>query len=393
MRKLAENIFEVGTIDWDRRLFDELIPLPDGTSYNTYLIKGSEKNCLLDTVDPPKVNVLAENLKAAGIKQLDYVVAHHAEQDHSGTLPAILESYPHAKVVTNQKCRDMLIDLLCISEDKFYVIEDSRKLSLGDKTLEFISTPWVHWPETFSSYCPEEKILFSCDFFGSHLACSNLFVEDECRVLESAKRYYAEIMMPFRKPIRNNLKKLEDFDIGMIAPSHGPIYQNPKVIMDAYNKWTGEQVENKVVVAYVSMHGSTKKMTEYLVEKLIEKGIDVKQYNLTVTDIGELAMDTVDAATVILGVPTTLTQAHPVAGYAVNLLNLLRPKTRYAGLLGSYGWGGKTVKQVTEGLPRLDVEFLEPVMIKGYQKKKDFEAIDKLTEQIEQKHKEDVNVK
>lgn len=392
MRKLTENIFEVGAIDWDRRLFDELIPLPDGTSYNAYLIKGSEKTCLLDTADPEKIDVLKENLKAADIKQLDYIVAHHAEQDHSGGIPEILELYPDAQVVTNQKCRDMLMDLLCLQEDKFRVIEDKEKLSLGDKTLEFISTPWVHWPETFSSYCPEEKVLFSCDFFGSHLACSNLFVQDECSVLESAKRYYAEIMMPFRKPIRNNLKKLEDYDIQTIAPSHGPVYQNPDIIINAYDEWTSDRVKNKVVVAYVSMHGSTKKMTEHLVEKLIEKDIEVRQYNLTVTDIGELAMDTVDAATVVLGTPTTLTRAHPTAGYAVSLLNLLRPKTRYAGLFGSYGWGGKTVQQVTEGLSRLKVEFLEPVMVKGFPKQQDLEAIDKLAEQIEQKHTEDSNV-
>jgi flavorubredoxin len=284
------------------------------------------------------------------------------------------------------------MDLLLLPEEKFQVIEDKEQLSLGDKTLEFISTPWVHWPETFSSYCPEDKILFSCDFFGSHLAASNLFVQDECSVLESAKRYYAEIMMPFRKPIRNNLKKLENYDIQTIAPSHGPVYKNPETIINAYDEWTSEQVKNKVVVAYVSMHGSTKKMTEHLVEKLIEKDIEVKQYNLTVTDIGELAMDTVDAATVVLGVTTTLTQAHPVAGYAVSLLNLLRPKTRYAGLYGSYGWGGKTVKQVTEGLPRLKVEFLEPILVKGFPKEKDLQAIDNLAEQIKQKHIEDSNV-
>ncbi|MFA5252817.1 MAG: FprA family A-type flavoprotein, partial [Phycisphaerae bacterium] len=174
MRQLRPNIYAVGAIDWDRRLFDELIPLPDGTSYNSYLIKGSEKTALLDTVDPAKTDVLIENLVKSGTGKIDYVVAHHAEQDHSGSIPDVLMLYPDAKVVTNPKCKGMLIDLLQISEDKFITVDDGQTLSLGDKTLQFIYIPWVHWPETMGTYLKEDKIFFSCDFFGSHLATSSL---------------------------------------------------------------------------------------------------------------------------------------------------------------------------------------------------------------------------
>jgi flavorubredoxin len=205
MRQLKTNVYAVGAIDWDRKLFDELIPLPDGTSYNAYLIKGSEKTALIDTVDPTKTYVLIDNLVKGGTTKIDYIISHHAEQDHSGSIPEILLLYPEAKVVTNAKCRDMLMDLLHIEEGKFITIEDGQTLSLGDKTLQFVFIPWVHWPETMGTYLKEDKIFFPCDFFGSHLATSSLFVDDQATVYESAKRYYAEIMMPFRGPIKNTL--------------------------------------------------------------------------------------------------------------------------------------------------------------------------------------------
>jgi len=171
-RKIKENILLMGAIDWNRRLFDSLIPLPDGTSYNAYLIKGREKTVLLDTVDPPMVDVLLSQLKS--IENVDFVVSHHAEQDHSGAIPHVLEKYPKAKVITSLKGRDMIIDHLCVPEEKVVTVEDGEELSLGDKTLKFIYTPWVHWPETMVTYLKEDNILFSCDFFGSHIATTDM---------------------------------------------------------------------------------------------------------------------------------------------------------------------------------------------------------------------------
>jgi flavorubredoxin len=233
MRQLKPNVYAVGAIDWDAKLFDRLIPLPDGTSYNSYLVRGSEKTVLLDTADPAKTDVLLANIVGAGAEKIDYIVSHHAEQDHSGSLSNVLLLYPDAKVVTNPKCKGMLMDLLDIEDEKFITVEDGQEMSLGDKTLKFIYTPWVHWPETMSAYLQEDKILFSCDFFGSHLAASSLFVDDEAAVYESAKRYYAEIMMPFRKQVNSNIAKLDKLEIEMIAPSHGPVYNRPEFIINA----------------------------------------------------------------------------------------------------------------------------------------------------------------
>jgi flavorubredoxin len=386
--QLRPSIYSVGAIDWDRRLFDELIPLPDGTSYNAYLIVGSGKTALLDTVDPTKTDVLIDNLVKAGTDRIDYVVAHHAEQDHSGAIPDILTLYPDAKVVTNLKCRNMLIDLLNIGEDKFITVDDGQTLSLGDKTLRFIYIPWVHWPETMGTYLQEEKIFFSCDFFGSHLATSSLFVEDEPVVYESAKRYYAEIMMPFRTAIKKNLEKIRDLEIDMIATSHGPVYDKPQFIIDAYKNWVSDRVKNEVVLPYISMHGSTRKMIEHFVEALIERGIAVKQFDLTVTDIGKLAISLVDTATIVLGSPTVLTAAHPKVAYAAILANALKPKAKFASIIGSFGWGGRMAEQITGLISNLKVEVLEPVIAKGYPKEDDFAALDGLADRILAKHKE-----
>jgi len=387
-RELKPKIHSLGAIDWDRRLCDELIPLPDGTSYNAYLIEGSEKTALLDTVDPAKEEELLSNLQKLGVAKIDHVVSHHGEQDHSGTIPMVLKHYPEAKVVTNPKCKSMLMDLLHIPEERFVTVEDGERLSLGDKTLEFIYTPWVHWPETLVTYLREDRILFSCDFFGSHLATSDLLVQDKGLVYESAKRYFAEIMMPFRAPIRKNLEKIKDLQIEMIAPSHGPVHDEPEFILDAYRDWVSDRVKNEVVLPFVSMHGSTRRMVDYFVDALMKRGIAVEPFNLTVTDIGELAMALVDAATIVIASPTVLAGPHPAAVYAAYLANALRPRTKFASVIGSYGWGGKMVEQITGMLTNLKVDLLEPVLVKGHPREEDFKSLDRLADDILRRHKE-----
>jgi flavorubredoxin len=383
-RKIRENVHWMGAVDWDRRLFDALIPLPDGTSYNAYLVQGSEKTVLLDTVNPETVDVLMYQLEQ--VPTVDYVVAHHAEQDHSGALPRVLERYPEAQVVTTPTGKDMLIDLLCLPEERFVTVEDGETLSLGDKTLEFIYTPWVHWPETMVTYLPEERILFTCDFFGSHLATTDLYVTDEALVYEAAKRYYAEIMMPFRRVVARDLDKVSTREIDVIAPSHGPLYDNPSFIMDAYRDWVSGEPKNEVVIPYVSMHGSTKRMVEYLVSALAERGVKVHQFDLAVTDIGKLAITLVDAATIVIGTPTVHIGPHPNVFYAAYLANALRPKLEFATLIGSYGWSSKVVEQITGLIPHLQVEVLDPVLCQGVPRQEDLRALDDLAEAIAEKH-------
>ena len=385
MKEIKKNIFSVGANDPQRRLFDGLIPLPDGTSYNSYLIKGNEKIALIDTVDPTKKDILLNNLKE--VQKIDYIVANHAEQDHSGTIPDVLLKYPQAKVICNKICKNMLMDLLHISDDKFLVVKNNEEISLGDKTLQFIFTPWVHWPETIVTYLKEDNILFSCDFLGSHLATEDLEIKDKELIYESAKRYYAEIMMPFSQMIKKNMESIKDLKIDMILPSHGPIYNEPSFIINAYKDWISDGVNNEVVLAYVSMHGSTKIMADYLRKSLEDKGISVKFFNLINADIGKLAIALVDAATIVIGSPTVLMGAHPSAIHAVALVNALKPKTKFLSIIGSFGWGGKMVDQLASLIPNLKVEIIPPVLIKGLPKKEDFKRLDELAEQIVEKHK------
>jgi len=385
-RKIKDHIYWMGAVDWDRRLFDSLIPLPDGTTYNAYLIEGSEKTALLDTVDPPKADELMAQLD--GVSKIDFLVSHHAEQDHSGTIPRVLERFPEAKVVASPKAKPMLIDLLKIPENAFITVKDGEVVSLGDKTLQFISTPWVHWPETMVTYLKEDQILFSCDFYGSHIASSDLFVTEQGRVYEAAKRYFAEIMMPFRNVIEKNIDKLKGYDIQMIAPSHGQIHDRPAWIREAYQDWVMGAPHNLVVLPFVSMHGSTRQMVDHLASALVENGVRVELFSLPVTDIGKLAMSLVDAATVVVGTPTVLAGPHPLAAYATFLANALRPKVKFLSIIGSYGWGGKTVETLAGMIPNLKVEVLEPVLCKGLPRESDFKALDDLATAIANKHKE-----
>lgn len=385
--EIRKDISWVGAIDWDRRLFDELIPLPDGTSYNAYLIRGGTRTALIDAVDPAKTGELLANLQDAGVTRIDYLVSQHAEQDHSGAIPDVLEIFPEARVVCNEKCRAMLIDLLDIPQEKFLVVGDGQTLDLGGRTLEFMLMPWVHWPETMVTYLREERLLFSCDFLGAHLAQSRPILCDEGRTLEAAKRYFAEIMLPFRQQIRKHLERLAKMDIAMIAPSHGVVYPDPALILDAYRDWAGEATKNTALIPFVSMHGSTREMVEHLSGALVRQGVCVVPCNLVQTDVGELAKELVDASTVILATPTVLGGPHPAVAYAAVLANALRPKTKFATVIGSYGWGGRVVESLTASLGNLKVELLEPVLAKGLPLEKDFQALDRLAAAVADKHR------
>lgn len=357
---VANDVYYVGANDSERRIFDQLIPLPDGTTYNSYIIKGSQKTALIDTVDPTKKQVLIDNLKKLNITKIDFIVAHHGEQDHSGCISDVLNYYPMAKVVTNQKCKTELMDLLLIKDEKFFVIEDGQEISLGNKTLKFLFTPWVHWPETFVTLDIEDKVLFTCDFLGSHFSFNSqegLFTNDKDVIYEPAKRYYAEIMSPFRNNIRKNIDIVESLNFDIIAPSHGPLYNGKdfiKFIINCYKEWSSEEVKNKVLITYVSMHGSTEKIIEYFTQSLLKKGVIVKSFDLSVADVGEIAMELLDSATAVIG---------------------------------SYGWGGKIIDFLTNMFSNLKAEILDPVLVKGYPKDKDFDLLDELADKIARKHK------
>lgn len=390
-REIRPGIQIIAMVHWERRLFDSLIPLPDGTSYNAYLVTGRNATALIDSADPALQADLMEHLQ--GVDRIDYIVSQHSEQDHSGAIPLVLARYPDAKVVCSDKAADLLTTHLGVGADRLVIAEDGRTLDLGGKTLQFVHTPWVHWPETMCTYVPQDKVLFSCDFFGSHLATTDLYVSDEARVYEAAKRYYAEIMMPFRAIITKNLQKIGSLDFDVIAPSHGPVYDRPAFILDAYRDWVSPQMTNEVVLPYVSMHGSTEAMVKHLIDALARHGVTVHAFDLAVTDIGKLAITLVDAATLIVGTPTVHVGPHPAVYYAAHLANLLRPKLKYAAIVGSYGWSSKAIEQITELIPRLKVDVLGTVLHKGHPTDETFGQLDALAAAVAKAHREDELVK
>jgi len=384
-RQIAPNVHLIGAVDWDRRLFDSLIPLPNGTSYNAYFVQGSEKSALLDTVDPTMWPTLAAQLDE--LPAPDYLVVHHVEQDHSGSTPLVLERFPELTILCSEKAKPMLVDHLHVDEARIRAVADGETVSLGEKSLTFLATPWVHWPETMSTWLEEDKTLFSCDFFGSHLATSDLYATKDA-VYDGAKRYYAEIMMPFAAQVVKNVEKVTQHPIAVIAPSHGPVYDDPAFIIEAYRDWSAGPMRNVVCLPFVTMHDSTRLMVDHLTDALAERGVAVERFDLTTVDLGELAGSLVHAGTVVIGTSTVLTGPHPLAAYAAFLANALRPRTKYATVIGSYGWAGKTVETLAGMMPKLKVELLDPVLAKGLPREADYAALDTLADTIAEKHKD-----
>ncbi len=385
MTIITKNIHYLGVQDPSRRTFDALMHLPEGTSYNAYYVQGSTKTALIDTVEPKQSAAWLKELQQF-TKHIDYIVSLHAEQDHSGSIPEVLKLFPQAKVVTNQKCKDMLKEHLTLTDDVFMVIKDRETLSLGDKTLEFFLAPWVHWPESMFALVQEDGVLFTTDFLGAHETADKLFCQDRLACLSGAQRYYAEIMMPFRTQVKKYLELIATLPIKFICPCHGPIYDNPEQILAPYREWSADTPKNKVVIAYVTMHESTRIMSKYLAAQLSKQGIDVDVVDLEIEPSGQLSMHLVDAATLIFACPAVLVGPHPVVASAAILANALRPKTKYFGIIGSYGWGHKIAEQLTALTSLLTVERLTPVFAKGLPKPADFAALDTLAQTISEKH-------
>lgn len=362
--EISGGVNAVGVRDPNRRLFDSLIPLPQGTTYNSYLVRGSAKTALIDTVNPGFEGELLARMESLGVDELDYVVMNHAEPDHAGAIPEVLKRYPGARLVAGRQGAVLAGRYFGASDEQTMVVSDGERLDLGGKTLEFLETPMLHWPETIMTYLVEDEILFSCDFFGTHTA-AGLYASEVPEVIPFAKRYFGEIMMPFSSFGKKALEKLEKLDIRLIAPSHGPIYDDPEVIMKPYRKWTSGETDRKVLIAYVSMWGSTADMARYLADRLLAHGVEVSLHELSCADLGDIARDLVDSRGIVLGSPTVLRGMHPLATHAANLVAALGPPAEYGAFIGSHGWSGGALKQAQEMLGPTGLEIVGAVDVHG----------------------------
>jgi flavorubredoxin len=382
---LKDGVFYVGVRDWNRRLFDALIPLPQGTTYNTYLIKGKEKIALIDTVNPGFETELENRINnVASVSQIDYVIMNHAEPDHAGAIPHILAANDKAKLVCTKMGAQAAQIYFRVPEERMIVVKDNDSIELGGKTLKFIEAPMLHWPETMFTYLMQDKILFTCDFFGMHTAYG--FFDDEVDELDSfAQRYFGEIMMPYRSLGLRAMEKIKDLEIQMIAPSHGPIHKNPHKILENYAKWTRGETKEKAILVYVSMWKSTEKMINQMVEVLLQKGIQVSLHNLANADLGEVAKDLVDARAVVLGTPTVLGKMHPLAVYAAHLVKVFKPPLKLGAVLTSYGWGKGALAHAVELLGPTGLEMVGALEVNGSPTESDLEKVRLIGEGLAEK--------
>ncbi|HHT9119604.1 MAG TPA: FprA family A-type flavoprotein [Candidatus Hypogeohydataceae bacterium YC41] len=365
--EITPGVYWVGAIDKERTIFDSFMSLPYGTTYNAYLIQGKEKVALVDTVHPEFTHILLKKIsEVVNPESLDFVIMNHAEPDHAGSLSAILSVAKKAKLIATKKGLGMAKVFYDILEEKGEAVTDGNTLALEGKTLKFIDAPWLHWPETMLTYCVENKALFSCDFFGAHVAPESLYEEEVGDiVLAEAKRYYAEIMMIFLNPVRKALGKLEGLDIKLVAPSHGPVWRKPDRILNAYKGWAIGPLRPKVVIIYVSMYGSTAELEKSIVEAIRAEDVEAVAYNMLNADVSHVVQELVDSSAIVFGSPSFYGGVHPRLASSVELIRTIKPRGKLVAVFGSYGWGGGAAKEIKARLQPAGFEVIDPLEIQG----------------------------
>jgi len=362
--ELADNVFAVGCKDWKRRIFDALAPTPLGTTYNSYIVRGDNKTALIDTNHVGFETEFGGKIEQVlGSFAIDYIVMNHAEPDHAGLIPFVLERC-NARVLCMQKGAELIKQFYQVPEDRIQVIKDGDSIDLGGKTLRFIFAPFLHWPETMFTWLEEDAILFSGDFFAAHNT-TGYFDDRADDVIHWAKKYYGEIMMPLAKMGRMGMDKIKNLKIRMIAPTHGPIYRDTGLILDHYAKWVNQETKPKAIVAYVSMYRNTEQMAMLFAERLLAKGIEVRVFDMTITEPAELAGDMVDTAALVIGTPTVLGAIHPRMQYLLSMIKTLKPPARFGVILNSYGWGKHAIMQGTEFFEQMKIELVGSVGVNG----------------------------
>lgn len=386
--KLQDHVFEVGAKDPDRRIFDSLVYMPQGTTYNSYFIEGTTHNALIDCVDPGKIEVLLDNLKRGEIRRIDYIILLHAEQDHSGSIFTILESFPDARIVCTAKVKELMAIHLHLTEERMILVKENDVLDLGGMHLTFYPIPFAHWPDNTMAHLEPQNILFSSDLFGSHYTEGNDVTTLNETQMKAARGYFAEIMMPFRKVIAKYVAKVDQMKPQTIAPAHGEIWLDPKQIVDLYFKWTSDEVRNFVTIPYLTMHFSTESAVLFLAKKLQARGIEVNLRNLTkkpeslLIETGETISDLVDASAIVFAFPTVLGGPHPAIAYAAITSNAMMPKTRFMGMLCSFAWATKGAEVINSVTSNFKCQRFEPLLFKGLPTKEDYGRIEKYANEI-----------
>jgi flavorubredoxin len=381
MQKISDRVFQVGAPDPRLPYFDALMPTPYGTTYNSYLIRGDEKTALIDPVQGDKADQLLQNLKELQIDKLDYIFCLHTEQDHAGAILVLCDVFPDAQLVGTARVAELMEYHFHIPRETFLVIAEGDSIDLGGVTLVCMPIPFAHWPDNTMFWMPEERMLFSSDLFGSHYAPDVPNCPDKEIWLLETRAYFSEIMMPTRQHVARYVAKVKELDPKRICSSHGPIWEDPAIVLNEYELMVSDKVRRDVVIAYVSMHGSTARMVDVVADELCAAGIRVALYDLgdpnrdLRTLVGSVVTETVNAGSLLLASPTVLGGPHPAVAATALLINAFNPAIRYFGLFGSYGWGSQIEKQVSGLTARVKAERLESVLVRGLPTEEDYESL------------------
>ncbi|PKN73753.1 MAG: MBL fold metallo-hydrolase [Candidatus Cloacimonetes bacterium HGW-Cloacimonetes-2] len=393
-RKLREGIYWVGGIDWNLRNFHGYMT-QRGSTYNAYLII-DEKITLIDNVKYYLYDEMISRIsEIIDPSKIDILVQNHVEMDHSGGMPRLMELLPNATIYTNANGIKGL-KAHYKKDWKFQEVKTGDSISLGKRSLHFVTTPMVHWPDNMVSYCPEEKILFSNDAFGQHISSSERLDTEYplTIIMEEAKKYYANIVLPYSKQVQKVLDQASGLDIEMICPSHGIIWtEHIPQIVQAYKDWAYSisKMDNALVI-YDSMWKSTEQMAMTILEAFENLGIKTKLYNLQLTHISDIMTDVIDAHWICVGSPTLNSSILPTVAAFMYYLKGLSPKERVGLAFGSYGWGGQSIPILHQllGDPKeCGFDMLEPIKQQYIPGKEDLQQMRiKLEQNIKDKMEE-----
>ncbi|KUO64119.1 MAG: MBL fold metallo-hydrolase [Gracilibacter sp. BRH_c7a] len=381
--KLKDNIYWVGAIDWNIRNFHGYLT-QRGTTYNAFLII-DEKITLIDTVKYHLVDEMLERIsEIIDPADIDYVISNHVEPDHSGSLPEILAIAKKAAILTTPNGEKGL--KAHYKEDwNFQVTKTGEVLNIGKRNLTFVHTPMVHWPDNMVTYLPEEKILFSNDAFGQHIASSERF-DDQLPlgiIMEEAQKYYANIVLPFGTQVKKALDALANLELDIIAPSHGIIWRsNLPAILSEYDKWCANITEDKAVIVYDTMWHSTEIIAEKIVSAFENKGYKTRSMGLKDNHISDIMTEVQTAKYICVGSPTLNNNLMPNVASFLTYLRGLAPKNRIGLAFGSYGWSGQSIGQVEQYLKECGFDTLENIRIQYIP---DEEQLEKIMDELENK--------
>lgn len=362
--KLKDDIYWVGVKNPELRVFDIIMPTKKGTTYNSYLCI-DEKVAVIDTVKAGYFKDYYENLtEILGDRKIDYIIVNHTELDHSGSLRELLEKYPDA-VVYGTRAACTYLKKIMNREFKCHFIKDGENLSLGKKTLRFITAPFLHWPDTMFTYDENDKVLFTCDAFGSHYCGEGMFDDDAGDFMGETKYYFDVIMGPFKKYVLQAMDKLDNLDISMICTSHGPIHRdNPKQYIKLYREWSKDALDKhegkRVSIFYVSAYGNTKMLGEIIGGEIKKSGADVNIYDITENNIYDLSSIAAGSDAILVGSPTINQDAVKPIWDLLSVVSPIAVKGKVAGAFGSYGWSGEAVGMMIERLRGLKFKVVEP---------------------------------